>query len=383
MADSAQDRNLPASERKKRRAREDGQIPRSRDLGHFAALAVGGSMLMVTAAPLSNWLRQLLAGALRFDHAAVMDPRQMSAHFWALLLQALLVIIPMATLMGGVAVASAVLSGGWNVSFKAISPDFSRFNPLSGLGRIVNKQHLIDLFKMTLLASVVGTVGFIYLKGQFQGLAGLLLVPLPQAVAKLGEVMAEGFGLILLVLGAWALIDVPLQRHLWLGRLKMSREEVKQEYKDAEGNAEVKGKIKQRMREMARKRMLSAVPLADLVVMNPTHYAVALKYDEGSMGAPRVVAKGTDLLALKIRDLARDAKVPVLQAPPLARALYTHVEIDQEVPAALFAAVAQVLAWVFQLRRTPASHLPPPDVAVPPELDPHNALSQPASKAPE
>ena len=158
-----------------------------------------------------------------------------------------------------------------------------------------------------------------------------------------------------------------------MNRLKMTREEVKQEFKDAEGNQEVKGRIKQRMREMARKRMLAAVPSADLVVMNPTHYAVALKYDDARMGAPRVIAKGTDLLAMKIRDLAREAKVPVLQAPPLARALYTHVELDGEVPASLFAAVAAVLAWVYQLRRAPSSNLPPPQVEVPADLDPLTA----------
>ena len=156
----------------------------------------------------------------------------------------------------------------------------------------------------------------------------------------------------------------------------MTREEAKQEHKDAEGNMEVKGKIKARMREMSRKRMLGAVPAADLVVMNPTHYAVALKYDEAGMGAPRVVAKGKDLLALRIRDIARDAKVPVLQAPPLARALYTHVELDQEVPAALFAAVAQVLAWVYQLRRTPDMALVAPEVQVSPELDPQHKLAE-------
>jgi flagellar biosynthetic protein FlhB len=370
MSESAQDRNLPASEKKKRRARQDGQIPRSRDLGHFAALAVGGAMLMLTAAPLSGFLRQLLASALRFDRAAVIQPARMGEIFQTQLLQALIVIIPMGVLMGGVAIASAVLSGGWNMSFKTLSPDFTRFNPITGLGRMLNKQHLIDLLKMTALASVIGTVGYFFLKAQFQGLAGLLMVPLPQAVAQIGQSMATCFGLLLLVLGGWALIDVPLQRHLWLGRLKMTREEAKQEYKDAEGNGEVKAKIKQRMREMSRKRMLSAVPAADLVVMNPTHYAVALKYDETRMGAPRVVAKGTDLLALKIRDLARESKVPVLQAPPLARALYANVELDQEVPAALFAAVAQVLAWVYQLRSAPGMASAPPEVAVPPELDP-------------
>jgi len=370
MADSAQDRNIPASERKKRRAREDGQIPRSRDLGHFAALAVAGSVLMAVAAPLSNWLRQLLASALRFDHQAVANPERMGEQLWALGLKGLLVIVPMGLLMVAVATAAAVVSGGWNLSFKAVRPDFSRFNPISGIGRLFNKQHLIDLLKMSTLALLLGVVGYYFLKAQFQGLASLLMVPLPRAVAQLGSTVAQCFGLILLVLGTWALVDVPLQRHLWAGRLKMTREEAKQEHKDAEGNMEVKGKIKARMREMSRKRMLSAVPAADLVVMNPTHFAVALKYDEARMGAPRVVAKGKDLLALRIRDIARDAKVPVLQAPPLARALYTHVELDQEVPAALFAAVAQVLAWVYQLRRTPDLALAAPEVQVPEGLDP-------------
>jgi flagellar biosynthetic protein FlhB len=372
MADSAQDRNIPASERKKRRAREDGQIPRSRDLGHFAALAVAGSVLMAAAAPMANWLRQLLSDALRFDHQAVANPDRMAEQLWALGLKALVVVVPLGLLMVAVATAAAVISGGWNVSFKAVRPDFSRFNPIAGIGRMFSKQHLIDLFKMCTLGLLVGVVGYYFLKAQFQGLASLLMVPLPQAVSQLGATVAQCFGLILLVLGTWALVDVPLQRYLWAERLKMTREEAKQEHKDAEGNMEVKGKIKARMREMSRKRMLTAVPAADLVVMNPTHYAVALKYDENRMGAPRVVAKGQDLLALRIRDIARDAKVPVLQAPPLARALYTHVELDQEVPAALFAAVAQVLAWVYQLRRTPDMALAPPDVQVPPELDPQH-----------
>jgi flagellar biosynthetic protein FlhB len=225
---------------------------------------------------------------------------------------------------------------------------------------------------MILLASVIGTVGVFYLKAQWQGLTQLLAMPLPEGIATLSQTIAGGFGMMLLVVGGWALIDVPLQKHLWLEKLKMTREEVKQEHKDAEGNVEVKGKIKARMREMVRKRMLANVPQADLVVMNPTHYAVALKYDENKMGAPRVIAKGTDLLALKIRDIARESKVPVLQAPPLARALYAHCEIDQEVPASLFAAVAQVLAWVYALRRTPTARIDQPDVTIPDELDPHS-----------
>lgn len=373
MADTAQDRNLPASARRQQQARADGQLPRSRDLGHFAALAIGGALLFVGARPLSGWLRDLLVSGLRFDHAMVSNPGAMTQQLATLGGRALLVIIPLGALMGAVGILTAVLSGGWNLSFKAVMPNFGRFNVLAGIGRMFAKDHLIDVLKMVALASVIGTVGAMYLKSQFMAMANLLLLPLPEAISTLASTVAGCFGLLLLLLGGWALIDVPLQRHLWMNRLKMTREEVKQEFKDAEGNQEVKGRIKQRMREMARKRMLAAVPSADLVVMNPTHYAVALKYDDARMGAPRVIAKGTDLLAMKIRDLAREAKVPVLQAPPLARALYTHVELDGEVPASLFAAVAAVLAWVYQLRRAPSSNLPPPQVDVPADLDPLTA----------
>jgi flagellar biosynthetic protein FlhB len=374
MADSAQDKNLPASERKKQRAREDGQLPRSRDLGHFTALAMGGTLLYMGAEPLSRWMRNMLGDALRFDRTMAVDPTKMGDQLEYLMLQALMVIIPMGLIMIAMAFVTALLSGGWNLSFKTLQPNFSKLNPIAGVGRMFGKQHLIDAGKMCLLAGLVGTVGYQYLKAHFTDLSSLLLSPLPTAVAQLASTLAGGFALMMLVVAGWALIDVPLQRHLWADRLKMSREEVKQEHKNAEGNQEVKGRIKQRMREMSRRKMMAAVPTADLVVMNPTHYAVALKYDDGAMGAPRVVAKGADLIAMKIRDLARESKVPVLQAPPLARALYTHVELDHEVPAALFAAVAQVLAWVYQLRADPRSTLAAPQVNVPPELDPHNAV---------
>jgi flagellar biosynthetic protein FlhB len=165
----------------------------------------------------------------------------------------------MGTLMAGVAMLAAVLSGGWNVSFKSLHPDFSRFNPISGLGRLVSKRHLLDLLKMCLLATVIGAVGAVYLKSQWQGLTQLLAMPLPEGIATISA-PSRRLRLMLLVVGGWALIDVPLQRHLWLEKLKMTREEVKQEHKDAEGNVEVKGKIKARMREMVKKRMLAAVP---------------------------------------------------------------------------------------------------------------------------
>ncbi|MFY8085634.1 MAG: EscU/YscU/HrcU family type III secretion system export apparatus switch protein, partial [Rubrivivax sp.] len=227
----------------------------------------------------------------------------------------------------------------------------------------------------------LGAVGAVYLGQRWMRHVELLAMPLPAALAAGAQLVLSGLLLLGGVLAVFALVDVPLQRHLLLQRLRMSVQELKQEYTEVEGNAEVKGRLKQRMRELANRRMLTQVPLADLVVMNPTHYAVALKYDEATMAAPRVVAKGADLMALKIRDLARDARVPVLQAPPLARALYAHTEVDQEVPARLFSAVAQVLAWVYQLRDAMAAGRPmtaaAPMPEVPADLDPHTPRQEP------
>jgi flagellar biosynthetic protein FlhB len=225
------------------------------------------------------------------------------------------------------------------------------------------------------IAIVLGTIGGFYLKGHIATFGGVIALELPAALQQAGSAVLGGLMLLLLALAVFAAVDAPLQRHLHASRLKMSHQEMKQEHKEIEGNAEVKAKMKVRMREMSRRRMLAAVPKADLVVMNPTHYAVALKYDD-TMAAPRVVAKGADLLAMAIRDAASGAKVPVLQAPVLARALYAHAELDREIPAALFGAVAQVLAYVYQLRAALAGRSPMPGelpaLAVPAELDPHN-----------
>lgn len=373
MADSAQDRNLPASERRKTRARSEGQVPRSRDLGHFAALALAGGLLLVAGAPLAGWLQEGLAEALTFDRHTVADPNAMLDQLGHQMALALAVVVPVGVLMALAGVASAVLSGGWNFSVKAMTPDLTKLDPIAGLGRLFAKESWVQVGKSWLLALLIGAVGGLFLWQRFDVFVHLLALPMAQATAVMAAEIAQGFGYLLLLLGAFALVDVPLQRYFWEKRLRMTQQEAKQEHKDAEGSAEVKAKIKQKQREAARRRMMAAVPTADLVVMNPTHYAVALKYDEARMGAPRVVAKGTDALALRIRDLAREHAVPVLEAPPLARALYTHVELEAEVPAALFAAVAAVLAWVYQLRQAPERALAAPQVSVPAELDPLNA----------
>lgn len=386
MADSAQDKHLPATQRKIQKSREDGQVPRSRDLGHFGAITAVVALMTGLAPVVIGWMSRLLADGLRFDAGFVTHPEAMAERLGALATQMLTVLLPLFGTMLAVALAAGLLSGGWNFTLKPLAPDFGKFNPISGLGKLLSLQQLTNTLKSCLLALLLGSVVGLYLWQQWMHHADLLTLPLPAALAASGELLLGGLLLICGLLAAFALVDVPLQRQLMLRRLRMSAQEVKEEFKQMEGNAEVKGRMKARMRELSNRRMFAAVPLADLVVMNPSHYAVALKYDESKMAAPRVVAKGADLVAMRIRDLARESKVPVLQSPPLARALYAHTEIDREVPARLFSAVAQVLAWVYQLRdamaagRPMTQHAPTPDV--PADMDPLNPAFGAAPPAP-
>jgi flagellar biosynthetic protein FlhB len=381
MADS--DRHLPPTEKKLRKARSEGQVARSRDLQHFGAIATCGGLMVAFAPRLGEWLRDLVAEGLRFDAHALQESDAMTTRLLPLVLKMLMVVLPFGLVMAAVAVAAGVVAGGWNWTLKPLGPNFGKLNPLTGVRNLVSRHHLTGTLKAVLLATVIGAIGAMYLKSRLPEFTDALAMPLPQAFAHVLHSLQAGLALVVLALALFALVDVPLQRHLHRNQLKMSHQEVKQEQRDSEGNVEVKAKVRAKMRELVKRRMMAAVPTADLVVMNPTHYAVALKYDENTMAAPRVVAKGADLLAMRIRDLARDSKVPVLQAAPLARALYAHAEIDREIPAALFGAVAQVLAYVYQLRaamrgqaRSPGEM---PSLNVPKELDPHDPAAQPAS----
>jgi flagellar biosynthetic protein FlhB len=320
MAESnSQDRNLPASQRKLDKARKDGQVVRSRDLGHFAAIAVGGATLVALAPQVSHWSSKLLMNGLRFDAKSVQSTDFMAERLAELTWQMMWIIVPLGLMMMLVAVAISVAAGGWVWTLKPVMPNFGKLNPLSGITRLFSKDQLVDTLKASVLALILGTIGAMYLRANIDSFGGVLAMALPAALSHAGSVIVGGMLLLLLALAAFAMVDLPLQKHMHASRLKMSHEELKQEHKEVEGNAEVKAKARARMREMNNRRMLAAIPNADLVVMNPTHYAVALKYDDQKMGAPRVVAKGADLIAMKIRDIAKSSQVPVLQAPGVPR----------------------------------------------------------------
>ena len=373
MAD-AQDRRLPATERKIRKARAEGQVARSRDLSHFAAIGAAAGLLAAAAPALMAWLQALLASGLRFDARVLADVQALPQRLALLGLPAVWLVLGIGVLMLLAALAAGVLSGGWNFSFKALQPKWEKVDPFAGIARMFSGQQLINTLKSCLLALILGAIGVFYLQLELPRFGEAMALPLPAAIGHAGGLVLGGLLALVTAMALFAIVDVPLQRQQLAKQLRMSVQEMKQEQREVEGSAEIKSRQRSRMRELANRRMLAAVPTADLVVMNPSHFAVALKYDEGTMSAPRVVAKGADLLALRIRDAAEGAKVPVLRSPPLARALYTHAELDAPVPAALFAAVAQVLAHVYQLR----AHLqgrgmappPLPELKVPPELDP-------------
>ena len=377
MAD-AQDRRLPATDRKIRKARAEGQVARSRDLSHFAAIGTAAALMAAAAPQAMAWLKTTLASGLRFDAQALADAEVMQQRLALVSLPALWLVLGIGVAMLVVAVLAGVLSGGWNFSLQALQPKFDKIDPFAGLRphalRPAAGQHAEELPA----GADPGHDRRLYLRHNLPRFAEAMAMPLPAALAHAGSVVLGGLLLLVLALALFAIVDVPLQRHQLAQTLKMSVQEMKQEQREVEGSAEIKSRQRSRMRELANRRMLAAVPGADLVVMNPSHFAVALKYQEGQMSAPKVVAKGADLMAMRIRDAAQGAKVPVLQAPPLARALYAHAELDKPVPAALFSAVAQVLAHVYQLR----AHLqgrgapppPLPELKVPAELDPLHDL---------
>ncbi|MEJ7138468.1 EscU/YscU/HrcU family type III secretion system export apparatus switch protein [Amphibiibacter pelophylacis] len=374
MSDS--DKTLPATEKRIRKAREDGQVARSRELSHMAVVGMGLLLVFAAAPWLWGWLVRLMQQGLTFD-AQSLRAMTLPQRLLGPGLEALAAIVLLGLCITAGVVASSLAAGGWNFSMKALAPKFSKLNPLTGVARLVSPQQLVETAKSVGVLAVLGSVAGAYLFHHLSDFTALLGLDVPQAIAAMGHSIWGGLMLLVGVLGLFGLVDLPLQRFMMARKLRMSHSEVKQEHKESEGSPETKGRQKQRMHEIGRRRMLAAVPAADMVVMNPDHYAVALKYDEGSMAAPAVVAKGTDFLAFQIRDAARRADVPVLTSPPLARALYAHVPLDREVPTELFAAVAQVLAYVYQLRAALRGEGPMPGdmprVSVPRGLDPQDA----------
>jgi flagellar biosynthetic protein FlhB len=375
--ESDQERTEAPSPQRLEKAREDGQVPQSRELATFVVLMTGGAALWSMSSGLGQTLSQIVRGGLQFSPAIARDEAFVMAQLSSQFFDAALALAPFLGLVVVATLASPLLLRGWLFSTKAIAPQFSRLNPLSGIKRMFSSQGLVELVKSLAKVGLLGVVAVWLIWSNLEAIFSLSMESQSEAVQHMGDLIGKVF---MLASGAMIFIvvlDLPYQLWSYFNKLKMTKEQLRQESKESEGDPHVKGRIRSQQREMARRRMMSEIPTADVVVTNPTHYAVALKYTEGKMGAPRVVAKGADAVAAKIRELAAEHKVPLLEAPPLARALFRHTELGDEIPATLYAAVAEVLAYVFQLRhfQQAGGVYPnaPTALPVPPELDPLQA----------
>lgn len=370
------ERTEPPSARRLEKARAEGRVPQSRELTAFLVLAAATGGFWV----LGGWFTQqagaIVKRGLSFERSAAFGRDAMTNSFASLSWEAMLLMAPIFLLTALAAIATPFAMGGWNFTAEAMSPNFSRMDPIKGVKRLFSVHSVGELVKAILKALLIAGVIYWVIQHQQGQLFALILQSVEPALASFGHMVV--FAMIGLVAGLAliAALDVPFQLWRYYAGLRMTKEELRQEMKEMEGDPHMKARIRSQQREMARKRMMAEVPKADVVVTNPTHFAVALKYDRDRMGAPQVVAKGMSLVAQKIRELAVTNGVPVVEAPPLARALYRHTEIGEQVPAALYTAVAEILAYVYQLNQYQTiggTFLPPvvpQAIVVPDGMDP-------------
>jgi flagellar biosynthetic protein FlhB len=375
--DSDLEKTESASPRRLEKAREAGDVPRSRELATFAVLAAAALGFWASGEAMATQLKHLLRQSLNFRLDQVLDPAQFGMDTAQRLSDLLLAFLPLAGLLLLAAVASPLLIGGWLFHAGSCAPDFGRLNPLRGLGNMLSLRSLSELFKAVAKTLLVGLCAWFMIRLEIDSVLGLATQTPFTAIAHLAHLLLLGFAVLVAALALIALFDAPYQVWSYGRKLRMTRQELRDEAKETEGNPEIKAKIRAQQRAMARRRMMAQVPSADVVVTNPTHYAVALKYPEDANHAPLVVAKGADEVAARIRAIAADSGVTQLEAAPLARALYRHTELGDEIPPALYTAVAQVLAYVFQLRAWRTQGGPPPvpptPMALPPGMDPLEA----------
>lgn len=348
--DSDLEKTEPASARRLSEARNKGNIPRSRELNTFAILIVAGATLLIMGQELTAGIIDMMRRGLTFNRATLNSSDFMWNSLIHATLEMLQLFFPFLLVLLIAALAAPILLGGWMLSMEALQPDFGRLNPLKGIARLFSVTSLGELGKAIAKSLIVGGVGFAVIWNYQEEAFSLATESLHAGIWHLGSLVGWLFILITSAMILIVVIDVPFQLWEYYRKLRMTKEEVRQEMKESEGDPHIKGRIRAMQREMARRRMMAEVPKADVIVTNPTHYAVALRYNEKEMRAPRVVAKGSYLLAERIRELGVEHRVPILSAPPLARALYKHAELEQEIPASLFSAVAEVLAYVYQLR---------------------------------
>jgi flagellar biosynthetic protein FlhB len=365
--DDGTERTLPPTQKRLEEARKNGQIPRSQELSAAAVVLASGAALHFMGRDLGDGFLDLMREGLSLSREQALDSSSAISMFVGSAQHALLTCGPVLGLTLVAALLAPLSIGGWNLAFAKLTPDFSRLAPLAGFGRVFSMRGVVELVKAFAKFAVVALIAVLFL---WKKTGEMLVLGAEPAAAGIGHAIAlTGQALFALASGLViiAAIDVPWQLFQHLKSLRMSRAEVREEMKESDGNPEIKSKIRQLQHEVAKRRMMQAVPKADVVVTNPSHFAVALRYDEKRMRAPVVVAKGADAVAARIRAVAAEHHVAIFEAPPLARALFRAVDLNEEVPARLYVAVAQVLTYIYQLRAAKRDGAVPP---APPTVDP-------------
>jgi len=349
-AETGGERTEEPSQKRLQDARDRGQLPRSRELTNFATMIGGSATLIAIGCTLSTRMSQMMRHGLDIDPQRLRDPDGMLAALADACLSALTVLLPVFGALIALVILAAIALGGWNFSTQAMVPDFSRMSPLAGLKRLFGVRGASELGKALLKCAVVGGVCAAIVSSIFGDVLALAHMEPRTAIARGAGLVSWAFVWLCASLALVAMVDVPLQLFQFKLALRMTRQELRDEAKESDGRPETKQRIRQVQQTIARRRMMHKIPTADVVIVNPTHFAVALKYDPKKMRAPRVLAKGVDLVAQNIRRIAEEHRIPVFESPKLARALYRSTDLNKEIPTGLYVAVAQVLSYIFRVR---------------------------------
>jgi flagellar biosynthetic protein FlhB len=370
--DSDEDKTEEPTGKRLEDARKKGQIARSRELNSFAMMIVSATLILMQGEKIGKGLLSMMRTDFQLGRETIFDPLSLTLYFKQAMLDGFMLVAPFLALTVIVAIIAPISMGGWIFSWEAISPKLEKMDPIKGIPRLFAIRGLIEMLKALLKILLIFAVAIALYRSYISELLGLGVEPPDQSIDHALNIIGMCFLLLSASLVVIAMIDVPYQLWDHSKKLKMSLQEIKDEHKESEGSPEVKGRQRRMQMDMAQNRMMAEVPKADVIVTNPSHYAVALKYDQNSNSAPKLVAKGVDLIAAQIRNAAIGADVPLVASPPLARALYYSTELDKEIPQGLYLAVAQILAYVYQLKAAQKNDwrapLPPENINVPDEF---------------
>jgi flagellar biosynthesis protein FlhB len=370
--DSDQEKTEEPTSKRLEDARKKGQIARSREFNTFAMLISSAALLLMLGKRMGNSLLHIMQTQFQLSREVIFDPESPIIYLKQVMIDGVTLIAPFVAVMVIVAVIAPLALGGWVFSWDAITPKFAKLDPMKGLARMFAMHGLVELAKAIIKVVLIVLVAFVLAKHYLGQLTGLGAEPLEQSIGHALDIIGFSFLILCASLILVVMVDVPYQLYDHSKKLKMTLQEIKDEMKESEGSPEVKARQRRTQMSMAQNRMMAEVPKADVIITNPSHFAVALRYDPNGGGAPKLIAKGADLIAAQIRSVATGAKVPLVASPPLARALFYSTGLDKEIPQGLYLAVAQVLAYVYHLKTARENHwdepLPPTNIKVPDEF---------------